>query len=248
MKTGGVSRRDLLKGGSATLVGAALLGARASAAGAGARDPVIEQIAAILGGWEFDQARGYAAWKAAGGPDDLPLVEPAARFFQRRSHALQTALQAEKAGASEALIASALLHDIGHGFAAPPPRGREKTYDDRHELVGALWLRNVFVAEVSEPVLNHVPGKRYLIATNKAYWDHLAPDSKQSLLLQGGPMSPQEIEAFRAQPFWAEGVKVRTWDDDAKAWETPLPPLERFIGHLEASFRKEPLTTAPGMD
>jgi gamma-butyrobetaine dioxygenase len=244
----GVSRRELLKGGSLTLAAAALLAVRAGAAPAAGRDPVVEQIAELLGGWEFDQARGHAAWRAAGGPDDLPLVEPAARFFQRRSHALQTALQAEKAGASEAMVAAALLHDIGHGFAAPPPRGREKLYDDRHELVGAMWLRNVFVPEVSEPVLNHVPGKRYLIATNKAYWDHLAPDSKQSLMLQGGPMSAKEIEAFHARPFWAEGVKLRTWDDEAKAWETPLPPLERFVPALEASFRSEPLTPGPGMD
>jgi hypothetical protein len=43
-------------------------------------------------------------------------------------------------------------------------------------------------------------------------------------------------------------VKVRTWDDDAKAWETPLPPLERFVRHLEASFRSEPLPATPVMD
>jgi predicted HD phosphohydrolase len=246
---GGVSRRELLKGGSVAFAGVALLGSRAGAAAApGDRDPVIEQIARILGGWKFDEARGRAAFVAADRPDDGPAIEPAARFFQRRSHALQCATQAEKAGASEPLVVAALLHDIGHGFAAPPPAGREKTYDDHHEWVGAVWLRNVFVPEVSEPVLNHVPGKRYLIATDQAYWDHLAPDSKQSLLLQGGPMSPEEIEAFRARPFWHEGVKVRTWDDDAKRWEMPLPPLERFVRHLEASFRHDPPRPARGMD
>jgi predicted HD phosphohydrolase len=244
----GVTRRELLEVGAVTLTAVALPGARASAAVAAGRDPVIEQIAAILGGWEFDQARGYAAFQAANKPDDVPPVEPVARFFHRRSHALQSALQAEKAGASEALVAAALLHDIGHGFAAPPPRGRERSYDDHHELVGAMWLRNVFVPEVSEPVLNHVAGKRYLISTDEAYWDHLTPDSKQSLILQGGKMSAAEIEAFRAKLFWAEGVKVRTWDDDAKAWETPLPPLERFTRHLEASFRREPLPATPVMD
>lgn len=186
----GVSRRDLLVQGSVAFTGMALLGGRPLGATAPSRDPVIEQIAALLGGWEFDQARGHAAFVAAEKPDDGPSVERVARFFQRRSHALQTALQAQKAGAAEPLVVAALLHDVGHGFAAPSPAGREKTYDDHHELVGAMWLRNVFVPEVSEPVLNHVPGKRYLIATNKAYWDHLAPDSKQSLLLQGGPMSP----------------------------------------------------------
>jgi predicted HD phosphohydrolase len=242
----GISRRELLERGTLTLAGVALLGSRAAAAPAG-RDPVIEQIARILGGWEFDQARGYAAWKAAGGPDDVP-GDPAARFFQRRSHALQTALQAEKAGVSEARIAAALLHDIGHGFAAPPPAGRERTYDDRHELIGALWLRNVFVPEVSEPVLNHVPGKRYLITTDEKYWDHLAPDSRQSLVLQGGKMSAAELEEFRARPFWSEGVQLRIQDDDAKAWETPLPPLERFLPHLEASFRREPPPGGPSMD
>ena len=123
---------------------------------------------------------------------------------------------------------------IGHVFAAPPPRGREAGYDDKHELVGALWLRNAFVPEVSEPVLHHVPAKRYLVATRKEYWDHLKQDSRDSLMQQGGPMQRDEIDSFRAQPFWEEGVRVRIWDDDAKSWLTRLESLERYRPQLEA--------------
>lgn len=43
-------------------------------------------------------------------------------------------------------------------------------------------------------------------------------------------------------------MKVRTWDDDAKVWDTALPPLERFVPLLEASFRRDPPRPAPGMD
>lgn len=55
---------------------------------------------------------------------------------------------------------------------------------------------------------------------------------------QGGPMSAEEVERFRALPFWEDGVRVRLWDDDAKSWLVKLPALERYLPHLEASLRR----------
>jgi hypothetical protein len=43
-------------------------------------------------------------------------------------------------------------------------------------------------------------------------------------------------------------VQLRIQDDNAKDWDTPLPPLERFLPQLEASFRREPPRGGPGMD
>jgi predicted HD phosphohydrolase len=148
-------------------------------------------------------------------------------------------MQAEKDGASAPLVVAALLHDLGHAFAAPPPAGREKEYDDHHELVGSLWLANVFPPEVSEPVLHHVQAKRYLVATRREYFDHLEEDSVMSLAQQGGPMSAAEIASFEKLPQAKEGVRLRIWDDDAKVDGLSLPPIERYLPQLEACLRPE---------
>ncbi len=239
----GLSRRGFLTGSVAVVAGAALPRASSGTSRSGSHDPALDQIADILGGWSFDWGAGARAWEAAGKPGEGPAATGLARLFIRRSHAIQSAMQAEKAGAEPPSVVAALLHDIGHVFAAPPPAGREAHYDDQHELVGALWLRNVFVEAVSEPVLRHVPAKRYLVATRKEYWDHLKQDSKDSLMQQGGPMKADEIDAFRALPFWQEGVDVRTWDDNAKAWLISLESLDHYLPHLEASLGS---ASAPG--
>jgi predicted HD phosphohydrolase len=144
---------------------------------------------------------------------------------------------AERAGADAPEIVAALLHDIGHVFAAPAPAGFEAVYDDKHEVIGALWLEQCFVCAVSQPVRQHVAAKRYLVATRRDYDDRLAADSALSLKRQGGPMSDDEIDVFRSQPGWEAGVRLRVWDDEAKVWETTLPPLKHFARHLEAALR-----------
>jgi gamma-butyrobetaine dioxygenase len=223
-----LSRRRFLGGSAAALGGAGWAGAILASAGgaavprraraADARSlPVIEQIVAVYGGWEAK-------------------VAPPNRE-QGRAHAIQCAMQAEKAGADAAAITAALLHDIGHAFAAPPPAGREQAYDDHHELVGAMWLRNVFGPEVSEPVLHHVAAKRYLVATRKEYFAHLEPDSVMSLEQQGGPMSAAEIADFEKLPYSKRGVELRIWDDDAKQKNVAMPPIEHFLPRLEACLR-----------
>ncbi len=204
-------------GGSA-LLSAGLLAAPRRAAAAKSY-PVIEQLIAVFGGWEA-------------------AVAPPNRA-EGRSHAIQSAMQAEREDADAAGITAALLHDLGHAFAAPPPAGSERDYDDHHELVAALWLRNVFPPEVSEPVLHHVAAKRYLVATRKQYFDHLAEDSVMSLAQQGGPMSPAEVEAFEKIPYTKEGVRLRVWDDNAKQKDIALPALEHYVPKLEQCLRPE---------
>lgn len=208
-------------GGSALLsAGVGLWASPRRAAAASAKSyPVIEQLIAVYGGWEA-------------------AVAPPNRS-EGRGHAIQTAMQAERDGADAAGVTAALLHDLGHAFAAPPPVGRERDYDDHHELVAALWLRNVFPPEVSEPVLHHVAAKRYLVATRKEYFDHLAQDSVMSLAQQGGPMSPAEVEAFEKVAYTKEGVRLRIWDDNAKQKGIELPPFERYLPKLEACLRPE---------
>ena len=65
-------------------------------------------------------------------------------------HGLQAAHFAELEGAREAVIAAALLHDIGHLIATVPDDIADWTFDARHEATGARWLGKRFGAEVTK--------------------------------------------------------------------------------------------------
>src|SRR6516225_6317978 len=108
-------------------------------------------------------------------------------------HALQTAWAAEQAGAASALIAAALLHDIGHLLHDLPEDCAHHGIDDAHEVRGARWLVQHFGPDVTEPVRLHVPAKRYLCSTDPAYRSQLSEASELSLKLQGGPFTPAEV-------------------------------------------------------
>ena len=128
-------------------------------------------------------------------------------------HAWQCGRLAEKSGASAALQLASWLHDVGHLWVnlegIPPLRGQ----DDAHESIGAQVLLPVFGPAVSEPVRLHVQAKRYLVSTRETYARKLTPDSVRRLQLQGGPMGPQACAAFEEEPFFADAVKLRVWDD-----------------------------------
>lgn len=131
-------------------------------------------------------------------------------------HGLQAAHFAELAGAREIVVVAALLHDVGHLIAKVPDDIAEWTVDARHEATGARWLRERFGPEVAEPVRLHVSAKRYLCATDPAYFSQLSPASVLTLKLQGGPMSAAEVAGFEAEPGYREALVVRRCDDRGK--------------------------------
>jgi phosphonate degradation associated HDIG domain protein len=131
-------------------------------------------------------------------------------------HMLQAAHFAEQEGAAPHLVLAALLHDIGHFLEDVPDDIAEWHADAKHEELGGRWLARRFAAEVSDPVRLHVPAKRYLCATDPAYFARLSPASVITLKLQGGPMSAEEVKAFEREPFFREAIRVRTWDDRGK--------------------------------
>jgi gamma-butyrobetaine dioxygenase len=105
-----------------------------------------------------------------------------------REHALQAAALAEARGADDALIAAALLHDVGHLVLRDQrPPGEVLVVDHRHEEAGAAALASLFGPEVAEPVRLHVAAKRYLCAVEPGYLELLSPASTRSLAVQGGP-------------------------------------------------------------
>jgi phosphonate degradation associated HDIG domain protein len=148
-------------------------------------------------------------------------------------HALQSAHAAERAGAPPQLVCAALLHDIGHLLNDRGETPTLRGVDDQHQYVALPFLRKIFPEAVFGPIGLHVDAKRYLCATRPGYRAALSEDSKRSLELQGGVFSPQDAERFIRQPFAAEAVSVRLWDDAAKVPGAATPGL----GHFETILR-----------
>ncbi len=154
--------------------------------------------------------------------------------LNQRAHALQAALLAEQAGCAAALITAALLHDIGHMVHDLGDNPAEQGIDDRHEELGHAYLSRFFGPEVSEPVRLHVAAKRYLCATESDYYARLSKDSVLSLSLQGGPMSVEEVAAFRALPHAEDAVRLRRFAEGAKVKDLPTPTTEHFLPYIES--------------
>jgi gamma-butyrobetaine dioxygenase len=144
-------------------------------------------------------------------------------------HMRQAGALAEAAGAAPALIAAALLHDVGHLRANADDK---HSADDRHSQAGADWLARWFGPEVTEPVRLHVAAKRYLCAVEPDYFARLSAESVRTLAVQGGPMSPAEVAGFEALPRHGDAVRVRRWDDAAKDPGTEPPDFGYFSGLL----------------
>ena len=157
--------------------------------------------------------------------------------INQRQHALQAAWLAERAGCSDALIAAALLHDIGHMVHELGDSPAEDGVDDEHERLGHEFLNGMFGPEVTEPVRLHVAAKRYLCAREPDYFAKLSPDSVLSLSLQGGPMSPAEVAAFEAVPEHADAVRLRRFDEQSKVKGLATPPPAHFMGYVERCLR-----------
>ncbi len=153
-------------------------------------------------------------------------------------HALQTATFARRQSASPALVTASLLHDVGHLLHDLPDDAPDQGIDDAHENLAGQFLASLFGPDVVEPVRLHVAAKRYLCAVKPGYLEHLSEPSILSLKLQGGPMSPEEIEEFESNPFHLDAVRLRIWDDLAKDPEMQTPPLFDFVQDIQTSLLK----------
>lgn len=150
-------------------------------------------------------------------------------------HALQTAALARSEGADDALVAAALLHDVGHLLdLAQHGQRSTSTADLGHEGRGARYLAALFPPAVTGPIALHVRAKRYRCAVDPDYHDGLSDGSRASLVLQGGPMSADEAEAFAASPASAAAVELRRWDDGGKVEGLEMPDLDDYRPLLES--------------
>ena len=149
-------------------------------------------------------------------------------------HAVQCAAFAERDGADAALVTATLLHDIGHLLHDLPADVADSGIDTQHEASGSAWLSRHFGLAVTEPVRMHVAAKRYLATMEPGYFEQLSDASKLSLRLQGGPMTATQAAAFAAEPFFADAIRLRRWDEEGKIVGYHGPVLDHFLPRVQA--------------
>jgi phosphonate degradation associated HDIG domain protein len=149
-------------------------------------------------------------------------------------HMVQAAQLAEEQGYDEEVILAAFLHDIGHISEAAKGDNEMDGFGIKdHEELGAEFLKGKgFSKKVVRLVESHVEAKRYLTATDPAYYAELSEASKKTLEYQGGPMTREEAEAFKQYPLFPLIIQMRKWDELAKIEHKPLPDLNHYRGMI----------------
>ena len=145
-------------------------------------------------------------------------------------HAEQSAALARADGADPALVAAALLHDVGHLLelrAGGRPDGQVES-DLGHEARGARYLAALFPASVTGPIALHVAAKRYRCAVDPSYQAGLSDGARRSLVRQGGPMDEAEVARFEANPAHRDAVALRGWDDGGKVEDLEVPAFATY--------------------
>jgi predicted HD phosphohydrolase len=141
-------------------------------------------------------------------------------------HALQCAWLGQNAHHDDDFVIACLLHDIARAPAVAGTR-----YDGRsehHGREGGRWLAPRVGERVAWLAEQHVPAKRYLVATDPEYRAQLSEVSARTLRTQGGAMSAEEIETFRRSPDWQLAVALRRIDDLGKVAGLVVPELEAY--------------------
>jgi predicted HD phosphohydrolase len=121
------------------------------------------------------------------------------------------------------IICAAFLHDIGHLIGMENNADMMKldsvhnlgiTY---HENIGASYLKSLGFPElVCHLVEKHVDAKRYLCSTDKNYIANLSDASANTMKLQGGIMTDDEIKKFELDEYFSLCLMIRYFDDQAK--------------------------------
>lgn len=149
-------------------------------------------------------------------------------------HALQCAARARAARAADEVVLAALLHDVGHLLS-----DAEETPFSHHGLWAARFLRPFVPPRVAWLVQHHVLAKRYLCTVDRAYAESLSLGSTRSWIRQGGALDRETRQELEGQPWLADALAVRRWDDEAKEPGAIVPALSAYRDLLEACFGRQ---------
>ena len=141
-------------------------------------------------------------------------------------HGLQCAHQLRLVAPDDVgLQVAGLVHDIAHGLSVI----------DAHDRHGEAAVIDVLGPRIARLVGLHVAAKRYLVAIDPAYRARQSPVSVDTLALQGGEMSADEVRAFEAEPHAAAAVNLRRADEAAKVPGRDVPGLDAWLPALRAA-------------
>ena len=155
-------------------------------------------------------------------------------------HALQCAQLAEEREFSQSVVASALMHDIGHLLV--DEHDAQTSFLDQdmnHEDVGGDLLDRWFPKQITDPIRLHVAAKRYLCSTDATYYDQLSEASKRSFRLQGGKLSAAEQDKLEQNPHLKLALELRRLDDLGKQPDKLVRPIEQFANLVVSCLRPE---------
>jgi predicted HD phosphohydrolase len=142
-------------------------------------------------------------------------------------HALQcAAIAREERGYDPEFVVACLLHDIARapavaGIPFDGPR-------EHHGEAASRWLTPRVGERVAWLAEQHVPAKRFLVATEQTYREQLSAVSQRTLVAQGGAMSEAEVAEFRLNPDWQQAVALRVIDDRGKIPGLAVPDLDSY--------------------
>ncbi|WP_426218396.1 phosphonate degradation HD-domain oxygenase [Pseudomonas sp. DWRC2-2] len=141
-------------------------------------------------------------------------------------HMSQAAQLAMAEGFDDEVVLAAFFHDIGHicGQGGENMGGYGVV---SHERLGADYLRRAgFSERMAKLVEYHVQAKRYLTFSQPDYYARLSEASRRTLAYQGGVMSAEEAQLFEQDPLYTVSLRMRHWDEQAKAMHVPVLDLQ----------------------
>ncbi len=135
-------------------------------------------------------------------PAAAPLVERVQRLLEdpEAALALGAALRARAAGATDALVLAALLHQVADDGTGEP-------------RLAAAWLGRTFGPAVSEPVRLLGEAERWLATVDRAWFEALDAGGLASLREHGGPLGPMALRSFERRPYAMDAVRLLRWLD-----------------------------------
>ncbi len=139
-------------------------------------------------------------------------------------HSLQTAWFAKKHGGDDALVAAALLHDLGHLLHSEGEDAAERGLDTRHEDLAAEILTQHLPNSVLDPIRLHVAAKRYLCHAEPQYLIALSTAFFW-------PFPTQE----KPSPCAAPTMRLRSAGSLFQGWRATAPKLHRSGSDAEGS-------------
>ena len=148
---------------------------------------------------------------------------------------IQGAMLAEKEQQPPEIVIAMFLHDIGH-LLEYDSKKKNKMGDYgivEHERLGKEFLEEIGIPyPIPDLVCNHVISKRYLVSKDINYYNKLSDASKETLKLQGGIMTSEEIKDFEKNPLFEKSLIVRGYDDKSKVPGLNIHSLDYYKTYI----------------